>query len=333
MAANLEMIGDRVSFAYASNILGRNWHKSGQMIEGESFTIEQARIAVPTAFMHVGLMPHFLSDGRQTGQTAVREDGAILGDVGPTQNIVQTHEFLRDGIGSLLPEGTELRLQSIGVLGNGERIFAQTPPVREIRFKNGKVWQARVAGTNCHDGTEAMGLMACMTDMVCANTVRAATIEAKQAGTSVRVKHTKGVRRNMERAADRLAAQLDSMAVLADAAQVALDTPLTAEEQQTILQSLWKADTRQADETRGRILQLSSGQDLVGAEEHNPGSAYGLYAAITQYLDTEASRRLSDAEKKNANQAALGTYLRSNLGMDKGLNTLRTQASAILLGV
>lgn len=336
MAHELEILNGVASLVFASAIKGKVWHGLGREVQGESFDLATGLREVPSAGQRVDVLPTYLQDGRRCGQGTVRADGAILASVGPTYTPMQT----RDVAGALEKiAGKPLALQSLGVLDEGRVVFMQTPPVRTIEFANGKRWEVRLSAINGHDGARSLRFAACTTDMVCMNTVRAGLHEAEEEGLATRRRHTSGVKEGASRDARWLAKQLDQLDALRVGAAQALETPLTTDEQREVLVSLLGSEgkdgklTTQSENAIERVLTLSEGVDLIGAAEHNPGSAYGLFAAITQYVSRELPGRASDAEKRNPALARANKHLASVLGLSDRSQQIVGQATQILLGV
>ena len=337
MAHMLEILNGVASLVTGKSL--RRWHGLGQTHTDESFSLDDALMMVPSAGWNVGVENTFLADGRQCGQATIRADGTILAPVGPSFTPVQTREGIVAGITPMLPRGTELTLQSLGVLDGGRKVFAQTPPVRTLEFSNGKTWETRLSWVNAHDGSMGLTLAASTVDNVCWNTVRAAMREAKLEGLATSRRHTANVEANVQADARWMGLQLDKVDVLFKGAAQALETTLPKDTAREIVTELLgtvgakgvltPASARAVD----RVMTLATGVDLVGAEQHNVGSAYGLYAALTQYASQELTRRLSDAEKASPILARVNTHISSVLGTEDRAQALVSRAAHVLLGV
>lgn len=347
MAHQLEMINGHASFVSSENI--KAWHGLGVKLPGTSFTIAQAKENPigKRCFFETKTERTFLADGREAmSQALLRADNnELLASVGMRWTPLQTEDALVGGISPFLANlpSQEITLQTLGVLNDGRTVFGQTPPILEMPIGKGdKRWTARVTVAN-HNYARRCEIILTTTDVVCANTLGAASAMARfdsddEEQTGARVRHTRDVSAVFAAAAKRMSKRIQDLHKMAEGASVALETPLTREQETEIVASLFSSKNKEGKESpqsqavQARVLQLSLGNGLVGAAEHNPGSYYGLYAAITQYLDREMPRRFSVEEDSDANLASAGTYFRSALGLDPRIQEIRSEATRVLLG-
>lgn len=350
MAHNLEILDGVASFAYARGALKRApWWESSDLRAALVVDAASAPLSVllPGARgdYKVRCVPLHLR--REDGsleesphvQAVIREDtGLQLSGVGkrwnPAQNVETSERALRALTGQQDPA-----CQTAGILDDGRSLFVQAAVSRTLDLGRGGEAEVR-PWVAIHHYARRCDVGYSVTDIVCANTLAAAFAEAEDEGLLERVRHTGDVTGRIERAAERLLERAEGLEAFAAAARAAKESPLSREDAVDTVRHLWPATakgteepTTAAAETHARVLQLASGVDLIGADQHNPGSTWSLYAAITQYLDREIPRRFSAQERDNDGLRATNGYLKSALGLDPRAQTIREEATQLLLGV
>lgn len=132
----------------------------------------------------------------ETAKATVRRDTRkILGIVGPAYQVVQNtevFEFFDEALGKGVAA-----IETVGALGNGERIFAMAKMPEMIEVVKNDVVERYLLLTASHDGTGAIKCLFTPIRVVCNNTLTAALRGAKNV---VSVKHTKHAKDNLKMA-------------------------------------------------------------------------------------------------------------------------------------
>ncbi len=287
MAHDLEVRKGVVSFAYAGE---RPWHKLGTQVPGLMSTSE----AIVAGRLDWTVSRRELQTCDQDGIKVagafaiVRDDTkAVLGVVGRDYVEVQNVE-------AFLPFDTVLgdhaRIETVGALGRGERIFAMAR-LQDGTFEPapGDPVEPYFLMTTSHDGTACVSLLFTSVRVVCQNTLNAALRRCRH---EVRVRHTRGVREGLRLAPTILAQSQTYWARLRETFASMASRQVDRERVRDFLAKLFPDQVDEDGQVqpiahvlkaRERVEALFDGQakgaDLAGKTE------WGLYNAVTDYLD------------------------------------------------
>lgn len=120
----------------------------------------------------------------------------VLGVVGKDYEIVQNTEAFAF-FDSLLENSYDIRYETAGALGNGERIFITAKLPDYIRVGNEDVIEKYIFLTTSHDGSGSITAAFTPIRIVCNNTLNAAL---KNMDRVVRIKHTSNAKQRLEQA-------------------------------------------------------------------------------------------------------------------------------------
>ena len=137
------------------------------------------------------------------GHKAVRrsDDGALLGVVGSNYEPV-TNTELWDIAEALQADATDVKFETAGSLKGGANVWILIRLEEPLQV-DGDPRGATIpyyALQNSHDGTGSFRGQATMTRIVCANTSKAADLDARSRGTEFTFRHTKNVGERVEEA-------------------------------------------------------------------------------------------------------------------------------------
>ena len=309
MSANLNMAGDVAAMAFVGET---PWHGLGNRLEkgasidtwreqaGMNFSIKRSRVrfAVPTdADLEMKVW--------DTQQVLFRSDSqAPLALCSKRYKVVQPAEVLEFFRG--LTEKNGMVLDTAGVLGNGEKYWAQALTGDTLNIKGDVLHGRLLLATSCDGSLSTTGKMV-SERVVCANTLGIALGEQ---GDAVRVRHNTTF--------DAVQVKIDlgvhgvNWMHFTDTVSTLADTKLSKKAALSILidcmgdrEQFTKDVATLKDENQAvalqpnlrgmaRVLELFDGKargaDLVSAK----GTAWGLVNATTEYLDHEFGRNQSN---------------------------------------
>jgi len=124
------------------------------------------------------------------------DSNEVLGVVGRDYEIVQNTEAFAF-FDTLLENSNDIRYETAGALGNGERIFITAKLPDYIRVGNEDVIEKYIFLTTSHDGSGSITAAFTPIRIVCNNTLNAAL---KNMTRVVRIKHTSNAKQRLEQA-------------------------------------------------------------------------------------------------------------------------------------
>jgi len=307
MSHDIAKLDGRDAFAYAGE---RPWHGLGIQVPG-LMTTAQAIVAggLDWEVKKVPLMLNDITMQVVHGHYATvrfgpetNEDGDLrripLGIVGERYTVVQNREAF-GFFDAALGEGAAA-IETVGALGNGERIFAMARIPGDFEITAGDPLERYILLHTSHDGTTPLEALFSIVRVVCNNTLQAALRGAKQ---TVRIRHTQSVTDRVKQAHKVLCDSDAYWTRIQDAYKAMALRDMSALDVITFLENLFPGkltkdkDTDKMVETvsgkarnaREKVLNLFEGH-AKGSEEAGT-SAWGLYNAVTEYVDHERSIR------------------------------------------
>lgn len=287
MAHELEVREGVASFAYVGE---RPWHKLGTQVPG----LMNTREAIVAGRLDWTVSKRELQtrdqDGIQVpGHFAIVRDGtkAVLGVVGRDYVEVQNVEAFLPFDAVL---GEHARIETVGALGRGERIFAMAR-LHDGTFEPapGDPVEPYFLITTSHDGSACVSLIFTSVRVVCQNTLNAALRRSRH---EVRVRHTKGVREGLKLAPKILAESRTYWARLRETFSGMASRQVDRDRVRKFLTKLFPDHVDEDGQVqpiahtlkiRERVEALFDGQ-ATGAELAGK-TEWGLYNAVTDYLD------------------------------------------------
>jgi phage/plasmid-like protein (TIGR03299 family) len=164
---------------------------------------------------------------------------------------------------------------------------------------NGDPHQSYVTLLNSHDGTTGLVAVLAPITLACTNQVTATF--GRHAPMRISLRHTASIEGRMDEARQVLGLVTTWEANFKKAAEVLLDTPMTAPQFSSFVErALWskpKKDASQRTQTihENRLTELTSLFTSSATNEFGRGTRYAAYNAVTEYLDWYGPVRGSDS--------------------------------------
>lgn len=174
------------------------WHGLGQIVE--DYPTSEEAIKFAGLDFTVEKQPIYLKDGQliDTNFATLRTDTKqILGVVGSKYEIVQNATAF-SFFDNLVNDGSGIKYETAGALGNGERIFITAKMPEVIKVGRNDLIEQYIFLTTSHDGSGS--IMAAFTPIriVCNNTL---TMALKNNSNAVTIKHTANAESKLKEAA------------------------------------------------------------------------------------------------------------------------------------
>ena len=235
---------------------------------------------------HGTLIPNAFTTVRTDLETS--DDRRFLGIVGKRYNPIQNTEAF--SLADALIGESGARFETAGSLKNGRVVWmlAKLPDAQTIGTSD-KLENYLLLRTS-HDGSESLEALLTTIRVVCNNTLTAALSKTKAAN-RVKVRHTKSAKVNIDEARRILGIAKDHFEEQANRFQRMAETSVDSRFVEAFSKALYpdkqnQSNTR-AENARHSIRRIFSGNQTSG---ESTGDAYGLYNALTEYLDHTASR-------------------------------------------
>jgi len=211
------------------------------------------------------------------------DNNAILGIVGKQYQPINNEEAFQffDGV---LGEG-QGQIETCGALGIGEKVFmmAKMPEIAEI-VPNDKIERYLLVHTS-HDGKSATEVLFTNVRVVCSNTLNMAIRNSKS---SMKIKHTKNWEEKMHEAQKVLIESHKHWEKVQETCKLLAETSVSRVEVGMYIDSLFPVKensknkvTENIKEKVNELIETGIGTDIKGVK----GSAWGLYNAVTEYID------------------------------------------------
>ena len=292
------------------------WHRLGQVVEDPydleaGLSLAHADFEVETVPMYHNLGgpadPEITPEAIENRVVIRRADNLVpLGVATDRYKVMQTRDGM-DFLKSLLGEG-KVRLETIGVLGKGERVWVLAKlEGKQRQIVSDDVIEDYVMFALGHDGQFNFISMFTPIRIVCSNTLSGALRSAKQ-GECVKIRHTGDVQAKL-----RLAAELLSKAgVFFDevtegyrflASKQIGERQLQSYMMEVCEQVVPYQDTSQKIKNRIELFTKAHdtglGSDIAGVR----GTLWGAYNAVTEVVD----HRLAESNKDPIKYMGFGT--------------------------
>lgn len=207
----------------------------------------------------------------------------------PVQN-AEVADFL-----AALRDVGDVRIHTAGVFHGGRKCWwmadvggAEVVPGDKVRHNAFVV--------NAHDGSMSLHLGLTSVRIVCWNTCQHALAEAKGKGQNFTIRHVGDVVGKMEDAARALGLVQHAADRVTDLYRDLAATGLTATQVDDILVQTFAGDSTRAQNVRGRVADLYASSPTI-AIPGVAGTAWGLFNAVTEYVDHFAGATKTQADR------------------------------------
>lgn len=294
------------------------WHGLGHVFENYPTRAEAQAIAHPwepepePLFRQVIIPNEF---GMPTTTYAEVKDYTLnvrSDDKGSLGVVTSTYEPVKNGemydiAEALQGGGTDVMFETGGSLRGGKNVWLLLR-LNEPIVINGDPHGATIpyyALQNSHDGLGAFKGQATNVRIVCANTSKAADMDAEARGTEFSFNHTKNVRDRIEQAKEALAGWRHSVVEFQRLSEHLLTMPVSEAQRTLFLEKFVPAPPphvaservmANVEEARGLIRSILAGPTCEGID----GTAYGLVQASVEYLNHHRKAKSNESRFKRA---------------------------------
>lgn len=296
MAHQIDITDGIASFASARE---HAWHRLGQVLPGK-MTAEEALAEAHLAGWNVRKRPLWIPSEEDETQLVPIPDkyatvrtnpitGSVdyLGVVGTDFTPIQNEEHA-ELFNALTDEGGAV-FETAGALLGGRRVFLsmKLPNSMELQGHNGTdLTDLYIVALNSHDGTGAFKFIVTPVRVVCANTEAAAIRAAKS---SFSIRHTPGSKNAIAEAREALGLTWKFVEAFQAEAEKMIARDIRDRDARIVLKKVFKyeeAKTDRAKASKDNVLDnvMKLWTDAPTNEAFR-GNRWGLYNAVTEYLD------------------------------------------------
>ena len=272
------------------------WHKLGRVIPARLTPEESLREAGMDWL--VAKRPIYI-DGTNEGEVdevpsyfaTVRTDkNHVLGVVGSQFEPVQNHEAI-EFFNTITGESKAI-METAGVLAEGRKVWWLAKLPGEIRVVGDDITEKYFLFANGHDGLFNLALGFTPIRVVCQNTLNAAL---RNGSNWVRLRHTQGIRSNLETAANVIKAGVDYFTATGEAFQAMAKKELRKANVEGYFRRVYERPA-ELDTVKGRwnhldtltsMFETGRGNDMAGVR----GTLWAAYNAVTQFEDYDRETR------------------------------------------
>jgi phage/plasmid-like protein (TIGR03299 family) len=341
MSHELEIVNGKVKMAAVVNDnFQEPWHGLGQRASSEQTAEEMIRLAELDTENH--LEPIFLQSQRTIDdipiigqkipekQAVVREDGMILGVVGPNYQIIQNRDcfsFLDDIIGS-----GQAVYHTAGSLFNGSRIFITIRLPEQMMIGQDPINKYLLL-TSSHDGSMAVHVKFTPIRVVCNNTLSLAMLKGQDEKIkgSFAIRHTSSFKGRIAECRKALKLCDYYYKHMEEEFNKLLDQKFSDNEMEKFASEILPATINQKGtkkvstklKNNRRMLQKLFHKGLGQKEVAN--TKYAAFNAVTEFVDHHRSSRIQEAKKE--------ADVRFDSIINKSGSLLREKAFQILTAV
>jgi phage/plasmid-like protein (TIGR03299 family) len=316
MAHELEIRDGEASFAY-NRWTGAPWHGLGTPVDGHGSAADMLRLA--KADYEVELVPIYVCqpDGTYTPipkrfATSRVDEGARVPFevVRDRYHVLQNADVLERALAIVGASEGEAVMETVGVLGRGEKFFASIDLGTVVIDPAGaadKIGRYLLVKTS-HDGTTPVVYSNTDVRAVCANTVRMAELTAHA---TFKARHTPNVEASLTEARRALGLSVAWGEAFAKTAEAMLVVPMTPNRLDTVINAVWappaeeegrKAENHSA--VRDSIHTLYANSRNAKAVGHNGWAAYN---AVVEYIDHYAPMKIEARRTHAIEEGSLGS--------------------------
>lgn len=280
------------------------WHNLGTAVS-QAMNINEA-LELGGLNWEVGLKDVYDSSGKVIpGYSAITrlDRGTTLSIMGKRYVPLQNREAFT-ALDDLVQDG--LRYETVGSLKGGRVIWGLAKLPGNIQVTGKDIIEKYLLFTNSHDGTKAISLYFTPIRVVCWNTLSLSQLSADYL---LRAKHTKNASTKISSLKSLFIDVNKQAEVLKMNADKMMDKAVSEEIIDQFLVNLFMREngielddvptrTKNQIEQVKELVQTGKGTDLDGVK----GSAWGLYNAVTEYVDHYAPTRSADPSERAENK-------------------------------
>ncbi len=248
-----------------------------------------------------------------------KDNGQIIGVGGPSWRPMQNRPAF-EILNSMICEG-QVQWHTAGALGNGEKVWALVKLPGALEPVKGDVVEKFLLWVNGHSGGFAQRMMKTPIRVVCQNTLNAALselfvttssgkisskVKEGKEGEAISIRHIGDQSKKLEEGARALGLALKYYDEVGQAFGRMGEVRLSKAAISAVLDKVFPVKTEEQREReignariQKSVLELAEtgkGTDIVGVR----GTAWGLYNAITEYVDHNRTTRGEDETEKRA---------------------------------
>ena len=286
-----------VAMAY-NKVEGTPWHNLGYAADGPMSTLE-ALIRGGLDYEVSKQDMYIQHEGKSIlvpdKQAIVRNDDfRVLGVVGNRYNPIQNRESF-NFFDAIVEQG-EACIETVGALGNGEKVWIMAKLPKDIIVKN-DVLKTYLLLYNAHDGSSTLKARFVNLRVVCQNTLFAAMREHKDIEVSIR--HTNNAKDKLEMAHKLLGivSKQRELTQIDFDRLVAFD--VTEKQIDDYVSKLYPIKENEVETTRGKNIRLEV-KELIHTGKGNEGkTAWDCYNGAVEFIDFNRSVRGAEMDNSN----------------------------------
>lgn len=294
------------------------WHKKGKQLAGLA-TAEEMIVAAGLDW-RVEMKPLYYQEGFAIDPLAnyragdffgcIRQDtnatlSVMKGGYTPMQN---RHKF--QFMDSVVGAGQAV-YETAGALGRGEKVWILVRLPGEIIVAKDDVVRKYLTLYDSFDGTMAVGLMRTGIRVVCENTLNEAISSSKQ---KVKFRHTKGAKMRLEDLQETLGLVHKQYDHFGEASRYMAGQALMRNRAQDLLKEILKTQVappgmpvNRSEMTHNKVMDLFEGQGRGSTMVGSRGTAWGLYNAVTEYVDFHRATRGKNQDDRRTASLLFGS--------------------------
>ncbi len=280
------------------------WHKLGTPVPEGAASADEI-LAAAQLDWRVGLARMFLhpKDGADAvevpnARAIVRSlDGRIFGVATDSYTPLQNREAF-EAVSEWLQDG-RLQFETAGALGDGSRVWGLARIGEDFTIGGRDEIAPYVLLLNGHDGKTSVVIKPVITRVVCANTLAVALGERDYR--EYRIRHTASVKDRIREASRALELVSKHTAALAEKFEILANTPASPEdlERAAAIVAPVPKDATPEQREKAQAERLRLWNVYQGSRTVDRGTRWGIYNAVTEYIDHIQQRRGQNPDSAN----------------------------------
>lgn len=289
---NLNVTNEKVAFASTQPA----WHNLGTIVD-KPMTAEEA-IQLGGIGYEIEKVPLYTKEGTlvSTHSATRRVDTEkILGVVGSRYHVVQNKDAFAffDG---LLGDG-HAKIETVGALGDGERIFVTAKMPYEITVGKDDLTNMYVLLTSSHDGSGAIVAGITPIRVVCQNTLNLAM--SREITNKVSIRHTCTAERRLFQAGKVLEQAMKYQTSMEEAYNFLYRTKVSDSAAKSLIAQIVQGQKSDSTKMTNILEKIETCYHVGAGQKEIAGTAWGVFNGITNYLSHEKKYQ-NDESKFNS---------------------------------
>lgn len=190
-------------------------------------------------------------------------------------------------------------VETCGSIFGGARVYMSALLVGADALINDDQVALYLIVTTAHDGTAKLQWLISTTRVVCRNTL---ALAKRDADVNVRISHRSNAIERLAEAHEIIDAAGRAFGSTVEVMRRLAAVKLSRDNARLYLERLI-GDTKRAEKQRERVMNLFNGEQIGADREAVNGTVYGMYSAVTEYIETDATVRVHEdartGEKKD----------------------------------